>query len=151
MAADNKLVEEFIAILAKLQREIGGATREFLAKYHNLFPAALRVYEPLVDIEERDNNIVVYMDVPGFKKNEIKIMVTEDFVEVRAEKNEDRVREEDNRKYLQRERFYRRVHKRVELPVKVRPDNARARFEDGVLTIILQKSGERREVEVSVE
>lgn len=151
MSAEGKIAEESIAVIARLRRELNAATKEFLVKFHSLYPDAFRVYEPLVDIEERDNHILVYMDVPGFRKNEIKIMVTEDFVEVRAEKSEDRVREEDGRKYLQRERFYRRVHKRVELPVKVRPDNARARFEDGVLTIILQKSGERREVEVSVE
>lgn len=151
MSSEGRVVEDFVSVIARVQRELNSATKEFLAKFHSLYPDALRVYEPLVDIEERDSHIVVYMDVPGFKKNEIKIMVTEDFLEVRAEKSEDRVREEDSRKYLQRERFYRRVHKRVELPVKVRPDNARARFEDGVLTIVMQKSGERREVEVSVE
>ena len=151
MSANSKVVEEFITAFAKIQRELNSTAREFLTKFHNLFPDALRVYEPLVDVEDRDAYLLVYMDLPGFKKSEIKIIVAEDFVEVRAEKSEERIKEEDGRRYLQRERFYRRAVKRVDLPVKVRPDSARARLEDGVLTIILQKSGERREVEVSVE
>jgi Molecular chaperone (small heat shock protein) len=145
------IIEELVAALAKIQQSLNSVSRSLWAKYHEFYPDSMRVYEPPVDIEDQDSYLVLYMDMPGFRKSEIKIMVTEDFVEVKAEKSEERVKEESSRKYLQRERIFRRAYKRVELPVKVRADNARARFEDGVLTIYLPKSGERREVEVKVE
>ncbi|MFZ8855194.1 MAG: Hsp20/alpha crystallin family protein [Thermofilaceae archaeon] len=148
---EGKVVEELLTALAKIQQSINSLSGSLWAKYHDLYPDSMRVYEPRVDIEDQGSYLVLYMDMPGFRKNEIKILITEDFVEVKAEKSEERVKEEDSRKYLQRERIYRRAYKRVELPAKVRTDNARARLEDGVLTIYLPKSGERREVEVRVE
>jgi HSP20 family protein len=93
----------------------------------------------------------VYVDLPGFKKSEIKIRVTEDSLEVFAEKNEERVKEEDSRKYIQRQRLYKNVYKKITLPTKIRPEQARARIEDGVLIVSIPKSGAEKEVEVKVE
>jgi len=149
--SESRVVEELILALAKIQQSVNDISGNLWAKYHELYPDSMRVYEPRVDIEDQGSYLVLYMDMPGFRKNEIKIIITEDFVEVKAEKGEERVREEESKRYLQRERVYKRAYKRVELPVKVRTDNARARLEDGVLIVYLPKSGERREVEVKVE
>lgn len=147
----SKAIEELAEVVARIQKDINEVLRYFWAKYSTLYPDKLRVYDPLYDVEDRGDAVVVYVDVPGFRKNEIKIRVTEDSLEVIAEKSEERVREESDKKYLQRQRLYRQVYKKITLPVKVRPEQARARMEDGVLVITLPKSGAEREVEVKLE
>jgi len=151
MSDAGKIAEELAEAVARLQKELNDALRSVWAKYSSLYPDRLRVYDPLYDIEDRGDSIAVYVDVPGFRKNEIKIRVTEDTLEVIADKSEERVKEENDRKYIQRERLYKSVYKKILLPVKVRPEQARARLEDGVLVVLLPKSGAEREVEVKLE
>ncbi|PLJ77728.1 Hsp20/alpha crystallin family protein [Infirmifilum sp. SLHALR2] len=151
MSDAGKIAEELAEAVARLQKELNDALRSVWAKYSSLYPDRLRVYDPLYDIEDRGDSIAVYVDVPGFRKNEIKIRVTEDTLEVIADKSEERVKEENDRKYIQRERLYKSVYKKISLPVKVRPEQARARLEDGVLVVLLPKSGAEREVEVKLE
>lgn len=151
MSDAGKIAEELAEAVARLQKELNDALRSVWAKYSSLYPDKLRVYDPLYDIEDRGDSIAVYVDMPGFRKNEIKIRVTEDTLEVIADKSEERVKEENDRKYIQRERLYKSVYKKILLPVKVRPEQARARLEDGVLVVLLPKSGAEREVEVKLE
>lgn len=151
MSDPGKAMEELAEVMARIQKELNDALRSVWAKYSALYPDKLRVYDPLYDIEDRGESIAVYVDVPGFKKNEIRIRVTEDSLEVIAEKSEERVKEENDRKYIERQRLYRQVYKKILLPAKVRPEQARARLEDGVLVIVLPKSGAEREVEVKLE
>lgn len=151
MSDPARVAEELAEAMARVQKELNETLRNIWAKYSALYPDKLRIYEPLYDIEDRGDSIAVYLDVPGFKRNEIRIRVTEDSLEVIAEKSEERVKEESERKYVQRQRLYKQIYKKVVLPVKVRPEQARARLEDGVLVVILPKSGAEREVEVKLE
>ncbi|AKG39013.1 MAG: Hsp20/alpha crystallin family protein [Infirmifilum sp.] len=151
MSDPTRIAEELAEAMAKVQKELNETLRNIWAKYSSLYPEKLRVYDPLYDIEDRGESIAVYLDVPGFKRNEIRIRVTEDSLEVIAEKAEERVKEEGERKYVQRQRLYKQIYKKIILPVKVRPEQARARLEDGVLVVILPKSGAEREVEVKLE
>ncbi|MEZ0345103.1 MAG: Hsp20/alpha crystallin family protein [Infirmifilum sp.] len=151
MSEPARVAEELAEAMAKIQKELNETLRNIWAKYSALYPDKLRVYDPLFDIEDRGDSIVVYVDVPGFKRNEIRIRVTEDSLEIIAEKSEEKIREESDRKYLQRQRLYRQIYKKIELPVKVRPEQARARLEEGVLMVMLPKSGAEREVQLNVE
>lgn len=147
----NSVASELAEVIAKIQKELNDTLREIWARHSSLYPEKLRMMDPPYDIEDRGDSIAVYVDVPGFRKNEIKIRVTEDAVEVIAQKNEERVKEEESRKYLHRQRLYKQIYKKITLPTKVRPELAKARFEDGVLIVVVPKSGAEREVEVKVE
>ncbi|ABL77911.1 Hsp20/alpha crystallin family protein [Thermofilum pendens] len=147
----GKVAAELAEAIARIQKELNDSLREIWAKHFALYPDKLRMLDPLYDIEDRGDSLAVYVDLPGFRKNEIKIRVTEDSLEVFAEKSEERVKDEDSRKYIQRQRLYKQVYKKISLPVKVRPEQARARFEDGVLVVLVPKSGAEKEVEVKVE
>lgn len=135
--------------VAELQRKVERAFRDLWATLPKVPPSAFLPSEPLVDIEDRDDELVVYMDVPGFSKDEIKVRVTEDSVEVVAEKSGEGV--EEGRRYILRQRLYSGFRKRIDLPVKVRPEMARAKLVNGVLEIHLPKSAEAKEIELTVE
>ncbi|MCD6562334.1 MAG: Hsp20/alpha crystallin family protein [Thermoproteales archaeon] len=146
----EEVTQEILQSIANFQKEMEKTFREFWDKFSK-YTVSLGMFEPLVDIEDRSDEVVIYMDLPGFSKNEIKIKVTEDSVEVRAEKSIERKNVEKERKYFTRQRFYEGFYKRILLPVKVRPEQARAKLENGVLEIHIPKSEAAREVEVNVE
>jgi HSP20 family protein len=92
-------------------------------------------YEPLADVIEDDDTVTVVVELPGAKKDKIKVKVGEDYVEVRAS---------NGKKY----------YKRVALPAKVKPETAKARFNNGVLEIVIEKKEKKKpkgEVEIKPE
>jgi len=141
-------IKKIFDSLTEMQRQIERMFREFWKSA----PKELRFgfYEPLVDIEDRGDEYVVYVNVPGFSKDEVKVRVTEDFVEVSAEHSEEKKKEITSKNYVLRERVYEGFRRRIELPAKVRPESASASLKDGVLEIHLPKSGAAREIEVAI-
>ncbi len=88
--------------------------------------------KPLVDVIETDNEIQVIAEMPGVKKEDIELKATERSLEIKAEG--------ETRKY----------HEVVSLPADVDPDSAKARYNNGVLEVILQKkagSGKKIKIE----
>ncbi len=82
--------------------------------------------KPLVDVIETDNEIQVIAEMPGVNKDDIELNATETSLEIRAEG--------ENRKY----------YETVELPAEVEPDSAKARYNNGVLEVILKKKTPKR-------
>ncbi len=77
--------------------------------------------EPLTDINEDNNNIYVTYELPGIDKNNIKLTVNENNIELKVDK--------EPRKY----------YKNIELNVPVDPDSTVAKFTNGILDITLKK------------
>lgn len=93
----------------------------------------------LVDVIDQGDNVIVKANLPGFKKENIKINVSDDILEIIALFEEDTL--EEGATYVRRERRYEEVKRVVELPTKINIDHASAEFENGVLQITLPKSG----------
>jgi HSP20 family protein len=96
----------------------------------------------LVDVIDQGDNIIVKADLPGFKKENIKIDVSDDILEINALFEEETLEEGSN--YVRRERRYNEIKRVVELPTKINIDHANAEFENGVLQITLPKSGKTK-------
>lgn len=84
------------------------------------------------DIIEEDENYVIEMDIPGFKKEEIDIKYDEGYITITAKK--DLSKKEDKRNFIQRERAYGEYSRSFYLG-NVNEDNINAKFEDGILKI----------------
>lgn len=91
------------------------------------------------DIYEEDNNYVVEMDVPGFKKDEINIDVEKGYLTISASHNEERNEEEKN--YIRKERVYGEA-KRQFYVGDVDEEAIKANFNNGVLKVIVPKKEE---------
>jgi len=101
-------------------------------------PVIFKGGEPKVDIVQNEKEIVVKADVPGVKKQDMQVTVTEDSITFRGEAKTDiETKRED---YFHSERFYGCYSRTLPLPVLVDPDNAKAKFEDGVLTVTIPKA-----------
>ncbi|MBS3922491.1 MAG: Hsp20/alpha crystallin family protein [Nitrosarchaeum sp.] len=88
------------------------------------------------DIIDEGNQFRVKMDTPGIQKNEIKLNVTENSIEVTGEHKE----EEKKKNYLRKERHSMSYYQTIPLSEKIIPDKVKAKLSDGVLDIILPKS-----------
>ncbi len=103
------------------------------------------------DLAETKDEIIIRADLPGFSKEEIKVKATEDSVIIEAEKKEERKESAEN--YVMQERRYGAVRRVIPLPVQVIPEEAKAKFKDGVLEIRLKKAyaEEEKEKEIEIE
>lgn len=91
------------------------------------------------DIYEKDNNINIEMDIPGFNKEDINIEINKGNLVVTAEKNEE---ENEDKKYLRRERKFYGKYQRSFYLGDIDEENIEASFENGILKISIPKKTE---------
>lgn len=95
-----------------------------------------------VNIAETDKQVIVKAELPGFKKEEINLNVTEGTIEISAVKQQEKV--EEGERYFRQEKKAGAIRRAFTLPATVDPDKAEARLEEGMLTIIIPKAVEKR-------
>ena len=93
------------------------------------------------DIYEEDNKYYVELDLPGFKKEEIKIECNKGNLIITASKEEKNDAKNENRKYIKRERIYNKYSRSFYLG-DVDEENINAKFSDGILKVIIPKKDE---------
>ncbi len=104
-------------------REIGNKSREF---YEFVLPP--------VDMHFEDKNLIVTIDIPGFKKEDIKLSIRRNILSINAEKKESNVTK-DKIICKQRPNI---IDKKIRLPLRFKEGEEKvdsAKYVDGVLTI----------------
>lgn len=97
---------------------------------------------PSIDIFEEGDDVVVKAELPGMKKEEIEVSLTEDSITISGEKKmEEKV---EKKGYYRHERSYGSFARSFILPSEVRPDEAKAEFKEGVLEIRVPKTEEAK-------
>lgn len=100
-------------------------------------------FVPGKDIIETDDDIIVHVALPGIKKEDLDLNVSEKMVEVKAKFD---VESDISGTYVTlTDRQTGIVKRDVTLPVKVIPDKASAKFENGILRVTIPKL-EKKEV-----
>jgi len=94
------------------------------------------------DIYEKDGNINIEVDVPGYNKEDIKVDFDNDYLTIEATKENKNDNEEKN--YIRKERFYGSV-KRQFYVGNIDESKIKAKFEDGVLRISFPKDEVKKE------
>ncbi len=84
-------------------------------------PVVEEVREPMVDVFDEENRILVIAELPGVSENEIKIEVAGDILNLAAS--------DGDRKYA----------KEILLPGKVKPESMKTSYKNGILEITLEK------------
>ena len=88
------------------------------------------------DVIDEGKQIRMKMNVPGLKKNEINLNVTDNSVEISGEHKE----EEKKKNYLRKERQHMSYYQTLPLSEKIVPGKVKATLTDGVLDVVLPKS-----------
>jgi len=106
---------------------------------------------PRANIRETDNEVIVDMELPGMKADDISVSAKGKMLRIEAEtKQEEKEEKED---YYRREFKQGYCQRTVGLPSRVKGAEAEAKDEDGILTVTLPKKEEEKDdgVEIKVE
>ena len=103
---------------------------------------------PPVNIEETENEVVVHVEIPGMKKEDINLSVRADMITISGEREQKK--DEKNKTYHRIERFYGKFQRTIQLPVDVDIDKTKATYENGILTISLPKSAKNKAKEIKI-
>lgn len=91
-----------------------------------------------LDVRENDQSYTVHADIPGVKKEDINITIDGNQVSISAEvTNEKTINEGD--KLLRSERYYGKVSRVFSLTQDVDEESSQAKYENGVLELVLNK------------
>ena len=88
---------------------------------------------PEIDIFEKDNRLVTKFDLPGLKKEDVKVEVTDAHLAISGERK--RETEEKKEQFYRCEREYGSFYREVPLPEGVKLEDVKATFADGVLEV----------------
>jgi HSP20 family protein len=104
----------------------------------------LTAWSPAVEVFERDNNMVVRAELPGLSKEDVKVEMTDEGLVIQGERK--REKEEEREGWYRSERSYGHFYRLIPLPEGVNAEQAKARFENGVLEVTtpIPESAQRR-------
>lgn len=94
-------------------------------------------FSPRIDVAEDEKNINVVAEIPGVKKENIKITLQDNILTIEGEKKKET--ESKDRNFYRSERSFGSFKRCFTLPAEVDSDKVQAKFEDGMLNIQLKK------------
>ena len=106
------------------------------------------------DIREGEKEYLLEVDLPGYKKEDIKIDVTDGYLTIHA-KTTDEINDEEKGKYVRRERFMGECTRSFYVGDDVKEDEIKASFKNGILKLEVpkinpeEKKEEKKYIEIS--
>lgn len=129
--------------------------RGWMQPFHRGWPswgglgANLETRVPKVDVIDRDDEIIVRAEVPGLKKEDLDVSITDSTVIIKGEtKHEEKEKKGD---YYRHEITQGSFARSVKLPHEVGADGSKAKFKDGVLELTLPKVESARRRTITIE
>jgi len=109
-----------------------------------------RNWSPVVDVEEKEGEIVLNAELPGMKKSDIEVTIEDNVLTLRGEKKMVRQNGDEGSDNYRSERFFGKFERSFTLPAYVAADKAKAAFKDGVLQINLPKKEEAKSKKITI-
>jgi len=102
------------------------------------------------DIEDLGDKFRLEADLPGMKKEDIKLDLNGDYLTISAEHNEEKEEKDEKRNYVRKERRYGSYSRSFNV-ANIDTDHIAASYENGVLTLDLPKRTETAPVSHQIE
>ncbi len=128
--------------------------REFTEEMDRVFGGAttpaVQAWTPAVDIQRCNGDLVVKAELPGLKKDEVKVELTDSALILEGERK--REHKEDHEGYHRYERSYGNFYRSIPLPEGAKADLAKAELNEGVLKITIPVAEAKKNVrQIKVE
>ena len=98
-----------------------------------------------IDIKEDPKEYLLSADVPGVKKQDIQITITQGILEISAERQTKGSSTSDDGKYRRQERSYGKISRSLQLPDGIDEDRIKAQYQDGVISLSIPKKPDVKE------
>ncbi|MGI9327613.1 MAG: Hsp20/alpha crystallin family protein [Pseudomonadales bacterium] len=105
---------------------------------------------PSVDVLDQESDIVVRAEVPGFKKEEIDVSVTDNSMTIKASTKSETEKAEEGDYYL-KEISQGYVSRTLRLPSEVDGEQAKATYKDGVLEVTVPKVAKAKRQRIEIQ
>jgi HSP20 family protein len=105
-------------------------------------------WNPVVDIYDNDENIVIKAELPGIDKKDIAIDVKDSVLILKGERSHDSEVKEEN--FYRRERAFGKFERAFTLPTDVDSGKIKADFKDGVLKIDIPKPEKQKPKQITI-
>lgn len=103
-----------------------------------------------IDVSEDDKNFKVRAELPGFNKEDINVSVTGGQVSITAETKKEKEEKKGSQVVLS-ECYYGRQSRTFTLPQGVDDAKTTAKYEDGILSLILPKKGNGKNKSIVID
>ncbi len=112
-------------------------------------PSLPEINFPKVDILDHDSDVEVQAALPGIKKEDLEVTVTNQAITIRTSTKEEK-KEGEKGKYFRREIMHGEFQRTLSLPDNVDGDKAKASFKDGILKVTIPKTekSKRKSIEI---
>lgn len=109
------------------------------------------LWVPPMDVVETGEEILCHVEAPGLNKEDLDLRVEGNIVTISGEKRYERNGNEKETGFRHFERRYGRFERSFTIPQTVEADRVKARYENGVLTVVLPKAERSKPRRVEVE
>ena len=96
------------------------------------------------DVRELDDGYEVDVDLPGFKKDEVKLNLKDGYLTISASKGLDKDEKDKKGRYIRQERYTGQCSRSFYVGESVEPKDVHASFEDGILKLTLPKVNQQK-------
>lgn len=132
----DRLFDDLMDFTFPSIREVGNTVDRKLYGKHA--PHMMRT-----DVHEKEDGYEVYIDLPGFKKDEITLNLENGYLTVSAAKGLDKDEQDKNGRVIRRERYAGSMQRSYFIGKEIPEDEIKARFEDGVLKLFVPKAEDK--------
>lgn len=94
-------------------------------------------WRPSIDLIDKGTDYIIMADLPGYTPENVKITVQENSVQIRGKVQEEKDTTQGD--FQVKERSFGTFSRSIPLPAQIKPEEARAKFKNGVLEITLPK------------
>jgi len=109
----------------------------------------MREWIPALDVSETEDEVIVKAEVPGIDVKDIDITLTDGLLTIRGER---KLENEDKKENFHRiERQFGSFSRSLKVGAEVKADAIEANYKDGVLTVSLPKSEEKKPKKIDVK
>lgn len=92
------------------------------------------------DVRETKDSYEIFVDLPGYKKEEVQLDLQDGYLTISASRGVDREQKDDDGHYIRQERYTGQCSRSFFIGEEIQPDQVHASFEDGILKITMPKS-----------
>ena len=101
------------------------------------------------DVKENGQGYEVDIELPGYKKEEVKAELKDGYLTVTAMKNVSNDQKDEHGKYVRRERYTGNMSRTFYVGEHVTQNEIQAKFEDGILALKIPKKDTKKQAEES--
>lgn len=97
------------------------------------------------DIQEKNNNYVLEMDLPGYDKEDMKAQLKDGYLTISAQKNTSNDEKDEEGNYIRRERYYGKCSISFYVGDSLKEKDIKASFNNGILQLTFPKTVDKQE------